>query len=276
MINFTFETISPVLAKRLIEEHDEAVIAGEIINRRRNQGSVRRIAADILADQWFPETGETIKFEKNGAGYHGRHLVDGQTRLAAVEQSGRSIGVWVATGVARGAFAYIDAGDKRSLKNVLQIAGEADATILSSALTWLSRWDTEKNTVATGRAQLSHATATKLLTADPAIRKSVQKVRAVTLLGRGMAAFLHRVFSSKDPDLASRFIDAIATGENLRSDDPFYVLRERLIANKASRTKMRPIDQVAIAIRTWNAAREGRSVKTLKGRVAGTEMPVLV
>lgn len=265
MISFAFETITPELATRLLEEHDDAVLKGEIINRRRKAAAVRRIAADILSDQWFPQTGETIKFEKNGDKLiHGRHLVDGQTRLAACQQAKRPIEVWVAKGVERNAFVYIDSGDKRTLKDVLQIAGESSAAILSPALSWMSRWDADKDMLEPGNAAVTHAQAKKILEADPAIRKSAQRVQGVTLIGKGLAAFLHRIFSRKDADLADRFIDAIATGQNLVGGDPFYVLREALIKNKASRRKSPQADLIKISIKAWNATREGRSVKQLK------------
>lgn len=262
MINFSFENITPELATRLLDEHDTAVEQGEIVNRHRKASAVRRIAADIMAAQWFPQTGETLKFEKNGTGFHGRHLVDGQTRLAACVQAQRPIDVWIASGVEREAFVYIDSGEKRSLKDVLKIKGETEAITLAPALSWLHRWDFSADTL-TNRSPVSHAHATKLLEADPAIRKSAARVRDISLIGRGLSAFLHRIFTKKDPALAEKFIEAIATGQNLSATDPFYVLRERLIAEKATRRKLRQTDLIALAIKAWNAAREQKTIKRL-------------
>lgn len=274
MITFSFETMTPELATRLLEEHDTAVEHGEIVNRHRKASAVRRIAADILASQWFPQTGETLKFEKNGAGFHGRHLVDGQTRLAACAQAQRAIDVWIATGVEREAFVYIDSGEKRSLKDVLKIKGETESVTLAPALNWLHRWDFSADTL-TNRAAVTHAQATKMLEADPAIRKSATRVRDVSLVGRGLCAFLHRVFSKKDPDLAEKFVEAIATGQNLSADDPFYILRERLIAEKASRRKIRQTDIVVFTVKAWNAAREHKTIKRLSMK-PGEGVPVLL
>lgn len=279
MINFQLETITPETAKRLLDEHDEAVLSGLIVNRHRKASAVRRIAADILADQWFPDTGETIKFEANGDGLKGLHLVDGQTRLAAVDQAKRTIKVWVAKGVEREAFVYIDSGDKRTLKNVLQISGEPEASILAPALNWLSRWDFAADTFGSTNMSVSHAHARKLLEADPAIRKSAQKVHAINLLGligKGLATFLHRIFAKKDQGLADRFLEAVATGEQLSSTDPFYVLRERLIANKAARLKMGQIELSVICIKAWNAVREGRTIKKLSVNIEREGKPVLL
>lgn len=279
-LTFSCEQLTPDVASRLLKEHDEAVLNGVIVNRRRKLSAVRRIAADILADQWFPQTGETIKFERNGNGsalatQHGHHLVDGQTRLAAVEQAKRAIDIWVAIGVERQAFIYIDSGEKRTLRNVLQIQGETESTILAPALNWLNSWDWETNTVKTGKGSVTHAAGKRMLEADPAIRRSAQLARPVTLLGRGLSAFLHRIMSKKDQTLADLFIDAIVTGTNLRAGDPFYVLRERLIANKTARRKMGQTELIAIAVKAWNAQRENRPVKSLKYRQKEA-FPVLV
>jgi hypothetical protein len=265
LLSFTFESVAAEQARRWIEEHDAAVTAGEIVNRRRKPAAVRQIKADIVAGQWFPNTGETIKWERNGHGdeRHGRLLVDGQTRLDACAQAGQSIQVWMVSGVAREAFVYIDSGDRRSLSDVLRIKGEGDSLVLASTLNYLCRWDSTADTFNLTNARNSHASATKLLESDPAIRKSVARVRDVKLMGRGAAAALHRVFTRRDPALADRLVDAIAIGDNLISTDPFYVLRERLIAETLSRRRLQPPLVMALVVKAWNAAREGKSIMRL-------------
>lgn len=265
-LSFSFESVAAEQARQWIEEHDSAVTAGEIVNRRRKPAAVRQIKADIVAGQWFPNTGETIKWERNGHGdeRHGRLLVDGQTRLDACAQAGQPIQVWMVSGVAREAFVYIDSGDKRSLSDVLRIKGEGDSLVLASALNYLCRWDSTAETFnLTNAPRNSHASATKLLEADPAIRKSVARVRDVKLMGRGAAAALHRQFTKRDPALADRLVDAIAVGENLISTEPFYVLRERLIDESRSRRKLQAGLVMALVIKAWNAAREGKSIMRL-------------
>lgn len=265
MITFSFETLSPQDALRILREHDEAVAAGEIANRPRKTAAVRRYAADMQADQWNAETAETIKFESGEKQLHGRRLVDGQNRLQACAVSGRNLNVYVARGVAREAFAYIDGGEKRSLRDVLRISGEPDAAPLTTALKWFGRWNTEKRTLTKG--SISTPRARKLLESDPAIRRSVVKAKAVKetdLMSVGLAAFLHRIFSRYDSPLADQFVDAIAAGAGLQAGDPFLVLRQRLIENKGSRQKHTQGDIVAMCIKAWNAKREGKSMKIIK------------
>jgi hypothetical protein len=276
MITFSFETITPQDAARILREHDEAVANGEIINRPRKPNAIKRYSADMQIDQWNPETAETIKFETQERPLIGRHLVDGQNRLHACEVPGVPFRVYVARGVARESFAYIDGGERRSLRDVLRISGEPDAMALTPALKWLCQWDSENRRITS--AIVTTQRARRLLESDPAIRKSVTKAKVVKesgLLGVGLAGFLHRIFSKHDPKLADRFIDVIATGAGLESDDPFLLLRQRLIENKGSRKKHPQKDLIALAIKAWNAKRAGRKVKLLRYNHRSEDMPIL-
>lgn len=265
MIAFSFETITHQEAVRILAEHDEAIERGEITNRPRKPAAVKRYAGDMQAGMWNPETAETLKFESHDKLLHGKNLIDGQNRLQAAVVSGAEFSMYVARGVAREAFAYIDGGEKRDLRDVLRISGEPDAQLLTPALKWLGQWDHDTGRLSSVKPSTQRAR--RILEADPAIRKSVNKAKAVkdsALLGVGIAAFLHRIFSRHAPALADQFIDAIASGVNLKETDPFWLLRQRLIENKGSRRKHPSRDVVAMAIKAWNAKREGRTLKLLR------------
>lgn len=275
MIVFSFDVITPQEAARLLQEHDDAVQSGEIINRPRKQSAVRRYAADMQGGQWNPDTAETLKFETQDKSLHGKHLVDGQNRLQAVVVADQSGSFYVARGVAREAFGYIDGGEKRNLRDVLKISGEPDADALTPALKWLCQWDFDNGRLTS--AVVTTQRARRLLESDPALRKSVTKAKAVKdsgLMGVGLAAFLHRVFSKSDPALAVEFIEAVATGAALQPGDPFLILRQRLIENKGSRKKHPQKDIIALSIKAWNYRRQGRSIKLLRYS-RGEEMPAI-
>lgn len=48
-----------------------------------------------------------------------------------------------------------------------------------------------------------------------------------------------------------------------------YCLRERLIANKGSKAKLRPVDILALTFKAWNHARNGDNVRYLRWRTEG-------
>jgi hypothetical protein len=276
MITFTLETITPETASRLLKEHDDAVQRRQIVNRPRHPSSIARYAADIIANRWFPETAETLKFEGDSKELHGARLIDGQNRLAAGERAGRSFQVYVARGIERRAQTYIDGGDKRSLKDKLFMAGELRSGILAPALRWLGRWDEEERRVRMSTI-ITDGAAMALLEVDPAIRHSAQYVEAtpLTLLGFGLGAFLHRIFCKVDEGLSNRFIDSIATGANLSEADPFWKLREYLIENKTGRHKLHQNDLVVLSFKAFNAAYTGHVIKKLSLK-RGEECPALV
>lgn len=277
MIDFSLEEIVPSEARRILSEHDEAVAAGEITNRGRKSGAIRRYSSDIKSNQWFAETGETLKFSSNEKLLRGRNLLDGQNRLAAIIEADLPIKVYVARGVAKEAFSYIDGGEKRTLRDILRINQEQDADHLSRALAWLCQWDSE-----TGRLKSNAAVTTqrarRFLESDPAIRKSVIKAKTMKdsgLMSVGLAAFLHRIFSTHDAELADKFIQAVASGAKLDESDPFYMLREKLIENKGSRRKLPQRDIVALAVKAWNFKRSNRQLRQLRFSHKTEEVPSL-
>jgi len=278
MVTFKLETISHTDAARILAEHDEAVTAGDIINRKRSQQAVRRYQADIIADRWFSETAETLKFETLDQHLHGKNLIDGQTRLEACRLSGRSLSVYIARGVARAAQSYLDGGTTRNLATKLQLSGEDSASQLSQALKLLSRWD-EKERRLTGQTTTDQRSLA-LLEADPAIRKSLLKSRPIKemkLLQVGVAAFLHRIFSKDDRELADQFIEVLASGESVSAGDQFHFLRQQLIKNKgvSGKKRLSANDIIAMSIRAWNAKRQDREVKLLRGAKLVSDIPAL-
>jgi hypothetical protein len=265
MIEFRKEILPVDECKRILAEHDEAVSAGEIINRPRKMNTARRYAFDLRTDQWYSETGESIKFQTSESILRGKNLVDGQNRLAAAILADKPLAVYVARGVERRAFSYIDGGDKRSLADALHISGESEAKILAPALKLLCLWDENAGRFS-GNSSVSTQTARKLLESDPFIRKSVTKAKEVKesgLLTVAAAAFLHRIFSAINRQVADKFIDAIATGTRLEATDPFLILRQRLIENKGSRRKINLRDQMKLCIKAFNFKQQERSIKIL-------------
>lgn len=274
MLQFTLETVSPNEASRILAEHDEAIANGEIINRPRKWAAVRRYQADLLADRWYPETGETLKFETLDQRLQGKNLLDGQNRLEACKRAERALTAYVARGVGRPAFSFIDGGVTRNLATKLHIVGESYSPNLAVALKWLCRWDDQEGRL-TGVVVTDQA-AIHLLESDPAIRKSVAKamtVREQRLLSVSIATFLHRIFSKQDRPLADSFIEALATGAGLEAGDPFLVLRQKLTSNKGARKKFSTLDICAMSIRCWNARRSNREVKLLRGAKTVAEVP---
>ena len=112
----------------------------------------------------------------------------------------------------------------------------------------------------------------ELLDSKPEIRDSLRSVTAIReIMGSGIAAALHCIFSERDTEQADAFFARLIDGVNLSKSSPILHLRERLIRTRAShRVRLAEAERVALSIKSWNAFREDKSVQLLSWRNRGT------
>ena len=236
-------------------------------NRTLSLVRAARYAKEMKAKAW-EVTGEPLIFSDEGI------LNDGQTRLKACVIAGVPFTTHITFGVARKAFRVTGVGAKRTLADVLSIAGEANTTNLAGALNWLKKYKTSFSA-----APLTHLEGLQLLADNPDIRQS-------TVIGRGLASkthlidpslaiFLHYVFALKDTDKADAFLEYLGKGIGVNDEnDPRHKLRERLITNKGEKAKLPNIEIAALAIKAWNAHYSGNHPRYLRwqtSEAAGAE-----
>lgn len=228
----------------------------------RNFRALSEHRASMLAGQMkagWDVNGETVKFARKGDQWV---LVDGQHRLRGCVLSGHSFESLVVWGV--DSDLAVDVGAIRQLADILHSRGEKNANALAAAIRWIWKWENGKFRSAGLEAQTSHAVLLDVLARHPDIRHSVA-VGAATkeILPLSMAIFLHYAFSLVDGLAASKFFDALSTGVNLERDDPIFILRRRLLKDKDStKLKLRAVEKLALAIKTWNLWVAGRSAST--------------
>lgn len=100
-----YVAITPKLAELLLEGND--------INRTLSQGTFDAYARDIENGNWDEETGESISINSNGK------LENGQHRLEAIKKSGKTVKMWVCTGVKPGGL--YDSNRKRNIRDQIAI-----------------------------------------------------------------------------------------------------------------------------------------------------------
>lgn len=107
-----WQTITPEIAEELLRRNKPGA------NRKLSFASIQYYARAMEADEW-PQTGQPIIFDANGA------LGDGQHRLWACLLSGTSFTTYVVTNVPHHPqlFAYFDNGKVRTPADALQTAG---------------------------------------------------------------------------------------------------------------------------------------------------------
>lgn len=95
-------------------------------------------------------------------------------------------------------------------------------------------------------------------------------MRMRDILAPGMGIALHYLFSGRDQHLADAFFDQLVSGEDLNRSVPVYHLRERLMKDRAARlVRLAEAERIALAIKAWNATKEGRQIQQLTWRNRG-------
>lgn len=117
-MQITIEKITPAIAAAYLESSNTA-------NRPMRPQHVRALASDMREGRWML-THEPIAFADDGV------LLDGQHRLAAVAQSGKTVEMAVARNCKRDTFVVVGCGSTRKASDVLSISGEQNAVKLSA------------------------------------------------------------------------------------------------------------------------------------------------
>ncbi len=243
----TTERINKDMALAMLESNEN--------NRRINDRQVQTLAREMFLGRW-KVNGDAIRFGMSG------RLLDGQHRLWAIVEADAAIETLVIRDLDDSVFDTIDHGRKRTAGDVLDQLGEKYANLLASSLPLLENL---RNGHINRHIKYTVIEIQELLKKYPGIRTSISVVGATkSLIPASAMSALHYLFSEKDDGLADRFVEKVVRGEGLASGEPEYLLRERLINNKASRTKHPRAYLVAITIKAWNASRTGRRIRNLK------------
>lgn len=243
-------SITPKLAAEWLEKRNTH-------NRKLSEPIAQKYARDMSMGRWVLN-GEPIILAADGS------VMDGQHRLRGVVLSGQTVQMMVVDGVPRDTFSTIDVGKTRCFADVLHIDGYKNTNVLASAIIWMMRLRTDTVTAKRAFTQAESRDAFEL---DPGI---VDSVRALTntkqvkrLASLAMCAALHYEFSRHDSSMADVFFSALDSGEALSKTDPVYVLRERLVANSGSVSRLPHTVVCALFVKAWNATMSGSKVKRI-------------
>lgn len=243
-------TMTPEIAIAILDRNED--------NRSMNDRNLCQIKADILAGAWA-FNGEAIIISREGL------LNDGQHRLRAIAETGRSVPVLVCFGVERESRKTVDQGSKRDAGDILSIDGVHNAKATAALASIILRYESGDGTqLPSGRGITSIAIASRAKS-DAGIRfcASFSQSHARKLAGwlpprvLGAAYYL---FRSIDEGLADDFIRQIVDGENIRRGDPAFAVRAQLIT---LRTRS-DANVLEIIMRGWNAFINRRELKLAK------------
>lgn len=233
-------------------------------NRPVSPNTVREYARQITEGKWV-HTREPIIFSET------ERLIDGQHRLLACVESGRSFTVDVAFGAPDEAFGFIDIGKKRTAADIFAINGVAQYTVVAAAMPWVLQYDEDGDI---GRNTSAHKRTPDELyqgyLRHTDIERSVAFGRTLCdagFGGAGMMTAMHYICARRSRADADEFFQTLAEGFGFTSKtDARFKLHKTLQDNRAApkddRLSSRRI--AAYTIKAWNAWRRGDQVRQFK------------
>jgi hypothetical protein len=219
------ETITPTKAAKMLTLNT--------CNRKVRQGKVNEYANEMAAGRWML-TGQGIIFLEDGS------LGDGQHRLYAIVQSGVTIKMPVARGVAIESMAGIDVGAKRTVADHMHLHyGVKNANVVCSsvaAIYQIACMNGGSLPVQSGLMKIGIEHYESQIAAAYSAAGKFQYSRQAWILG----AF---AFAMKSHPEILKMAQAVAHGEGLERGDPALTLRNWLINNTSNHLVKRRKDQ---------------------------------
>jgi len=255
-------TITPEMARVMLERNR----SDEWQNRPESTPGLKRFIRTMEEGRWV-YTGETIIFSVSG------NLLNGQHRLHASIESGKSFESLVAFGVQDDAFKYMDNGISRTPGHIFAIEGIPHYNFTASACRVVKpyfenpKWGGNTSTHKTENDELL-----EFFSKHPKIADSYRVAMRMTkenLLSPSWAGAMHYICACKNRAMADEFFDKLVTGIGITFEkDPVHVLRKRMIqaSQSSADTKESNVYLAAYTIMAWNAVREGRERSVYRWR----------
>lgn len=238
------------------------------INRRLSDINRERLGT-AMESGTFQFNGDAIRWTTDA------RLADGQHRLEECVRTGVTFETVVVWGIAPGARITIDRNKRRTLRDHLEIIGEAHTKELPTVLNLAAQWARgSRFTIGhqSGALLPSYEDAVEFLRENPNIRTSVAfgaTSQARKIMNPAHLGFLHWVLSEVDADDADDFLSRVVTGDHKSASDPSWRLRERLETLRGEHAD-RPWVVIPLACKAWNLYRDGEPVRYLRIRSGGS------
>jgi len=229
--------------------------------RKIAKSNLGKIESDLRNDR-FRLNGEPIIIGESGK------LLDGQHRLCASQNTKKGFWSVVVRGIDDENFHIINIGKGRSLADVLKIAGEVNCVNLAAAITRLVEYLRDSKSVGGwSKSGVSTAEAMDTLAMMPRLRDSVSvncNISSAEVVSCSRIAWLHCLAHEECPDKAPAFFERLQEGTMLKPNDPIYLFRCRMMADKQSKAKLPTREVLALLVKTWNAYISNQSLKQLR------------
>jgi len=268
-VTCAIESITPKIAMQMLAKNPN--------NRHVTKNHVTILAREMMMGDW-QVTGQGISISDKG------ELLDGQHRLLAVEESGKTVKMMVARGIDKKAMNVIDTVAKnRSASDIFSMRGIRSPIVVAAALNLLNKFSYQGrfNMLSRVDAHMTQHQFDEHLKVFPQVIEWGKYADTLTerILYPSIYTGLGVIFglAESEEEQARQFFWKLDSGEMLHKSEPIYELRKQMQRFIASRKtfRIRPETIVWLTIKTWNAHVAGGEMKSLK--VSGRErMPLVV
>jgi uncharacterized protein (DUF2267 family) len=228
-------------------------------NRALRRQRVDALKRDILSGRWS-KNGETVKQGVDGL------WEDGQHRFTAIYSTGIAVPVLVVSGIEKSATWTIDAVAARTYSDRLRMNSVAVNNVLGSVVRRMWYWDERKQFMSASRditpsdleLEAYRKNHEAELKASLPIAEHAKACKLTSTTLATIAIVLRRI----DREAAEKFLNQLTTGTMLNSNDPAYVLRERLAREAESQMRNYETRRALVFI-AWNHYRDGAKIEKL-------------
>jgi len=242
MINYEIETITPEMAAQMLEYNPR--------NRRLKDRHVAELAGAMERGEW-QLNGESIKLS-------GKNVIDGQHRLWACLRANKPFKTLLVRGLPMNAQKTVDTGKIRTNPDHLQMLGESYAGLLANVIYRVYHY--QKGSLLERRS-MTHKQTEKFLMENPTLRDYVAIYGSLRPVGpKALLASAHFIFAEIDQAQADDFMERYTKGTGLEEGSPILTLRNRLIKDLSSETKLNQFQKFAMFIKAWNTWRDGEQM----------------
>jgi hypothetical protein len=236
--------LTPEQAKAILDEAD----AANVNPRRRAKNVVTNYATEMRAGRFACST---IYFDEAGI------LVDGQHRLAACVLANVPAWFWVVGGLTRDEVMGLDQGKKRGVAVYLEAANHANARTLQSAVALLNILLAGKRLNSRSVANnVSPQRAFEIVAQCPGIDECVRVASrcSPTAPASIIAAvgYWGEYRTAGELIYLPEFVEGIRSGAGLLAGDSRLHLRNRLISDRASKSRLTYTQRDALVVKAWN------------------------
>jgi hypothetical protein len=259
--NMSLVEVTPEMAKHWLD-------TANLSNRRLRDADVKTMVRDMAAGHWR-QTGEPLKFSNKGV------LLDGQHRLTAIVDSGKTLPFFVAWDLAPEAQTAMDSGRKRTAANMLELVGEKDPGTLAAAAKLAM--GVESGSLKPGSYEVTHAEVAAYIAEHPELRRACEVTRSFarrTDCGPAVVAYTYAVLAKIDVMEAYNFWSAAAENIARFPGDPALALKRFFSDHRRNHKSLSVQQRLSAIYRAWNANCRGVELRAIRTQANGKDIAI--